>query len=85
MKKSVAEALMKLFDSGYMTADDVDERAVEMMNSFPEDQARYIVEQLRVCPSEVVGSAPLDQRLFFPGIKTVWSAEQGTVPDVAHA
>ncbi|KIH48434.1 hypothetical protein ANCDUO_21498, partial [Ancylostoma duodenale] len=47
MKKSVAEALMKLFDSGYMTADDVDERAVEMMNSFPEDQARYIVEQLR--------------------------------------
>ncbi|ETN77747.1 hnRNP-R, Q splicing factor family [Necator americanus] len=47
MKKSVAESLMKLFDSGYMTADDVDERAVEMMNSFPEDQARYIVEQLR--------------------------------------
>ncbi|KHJ74750.1 hnRNP-R, Q splicing factor family [Oesophagostomum dentatum] len=47
MKKSVAEALMKLFDSGYMTSEDVDERAVEMMNSFPEDQARYIAEQLR--------------------------------------
>ncbi|CAJ0595642.1 unnamed protein product [Cylicocyclus nassatus] len=47
MKKSVAEALMKLFDSGYMTAEDVDERAVEMMNSFPEEQARYIVDQLR--------------------------------------
>ncbi|KJH52393.1 hnRNP-R, Q splicing factor family [Dictyocaulus viviparus] len=47
MKQSVAEAMMKLFDSGFMAAEDVDERAVEMMNSFPEDQARYVVEQLK--------------------------------------
>lgn len=49
MKQSVAESMMKLFESGFMAIEDFDERAVEMMNSFPEDQARYIVDQLRVC------------------------------------
>ncbi|XGW24468.1 hypothetical protein V3C99_006133 [Haemonchus contortus] len=47
MKQSVAESMMKLFESGFMAIEDFDERAVEMMNSFPEDQARYIVDQLR--------------------------------------
>ncbi|VDL74914.1 unnamed protein product [Nippostrongylus brasiliensis] len=47
MKPSVAETLMKLFDSGFMTIEDFDDRAVEMMNSFPEDQGRYIIDQLR--------------------------------------
>lgn len=49
MKQPVADTLMKLFDTGFMSIDDFDERAVEMMNSFPEEQARYIIDQLRVC------------------------------------
>ncbi|CAI4228109.1 unnamed protein product [Auanema sp. JU1783] len=47
MKVGVAEALMKLFDTGCMSIDDVDERAVEMLNSFPEEHGIYICDQLR--------------------------------------
>lgn len=47
MKQSVAEAMMKLFETELMTSEDFDERAVEMLNSFPEDQGRYIIDQLR--------------------------------------
>ncbi|VDM83050.1 unnamed protein product [Strongylus vulgaris] len=83
MKKSVAEALMKLFDSGYMTADDVDERAVEMMNSFPEDQARYIVDQLRVGLAQYLMSLMRNfrDRVRNQGAQSVMAGKLITGPD----
>lgn len=48
VKKGVAETMMKLFESGSMSIDDVDERAVEMLNSLPEDQGKYVMNQLLV-------------------------------------
>lgn len=49
VKAGVAENCMKLFDTGSMSIDDIDERAVEMLNSLPEDQGKYVIDQLRVC------------------------------------
>lgn len=48
LKTSVAEALMKLFDASLLSEEDVDERAVEMLNGFPEEHAVYICTQLQV-------------------------------------
>ncbi|CAD6184809.1 unnamed protein product [Caenorhabditis auriculariae] len=46
MKPKVAVALTKLYESGFMSPEDFDERAIEMLNSFPEDQGKYICDQL---------------------------------------
>lgn len=49
LKASVLEAMKKLFESGHLLIEDVDDRAYEMLNSFPEDQGKYVIDQLRVC------------------------------------
>lgn len=48
LKVGVAESLMKLFETSAMSIDDVDERAIEMLKSFPEEHGKYICDQLRV-------------------------------------
>ena len=52
LKASVLEAMKKLFESGHLLAEDVDDRAYEMLNSFPEDQGKYVIDQLRVRTNE---------------------------------
>lgn len=50
---SVAVALIKLYEQTEMTPEDVDERAIEMLRSFANEQACYIIEELR--KSELFG------------------------------
>ena len=62
LKASVLEAMKKLFESGHLLAEDVDDRAYEMLNSFPEDQGKYVIDQLR--ESELFGVQNKSQYLM---------------------
>uniref|UniRef100_A0A914UVT6 RRM domain-containing protein n=2 Tax=Plectus sambesii TaxID=2011161 RepID=A0A914UVT6_9BILA len=43
----VATELVKLYESGAMVAEDIDERALEMLRSFRPDQAVFVISQVR--------------------------------------
>ncbi|VDK43953.1 unnamed protein product [Anisakis simplex] len=47
VEQKVAEALVNLYETRDMKADELDERAVEMLRGFPIDQELFIVEQIK--------------------------------------
>lgn len=65
LKKSVAILLMGLFEDKFLESNDFDERAVEMLNGFPEDQGRYFLEQIRATVS-------FHQCVFITVLTGVW-------------
>jgi hypothetical protein len=48
LNKAVAANLIRMFDALGLTMEDFDDRAVEMLATFPVEQANYIVRELRV-------------------------------------
>lgn len=48
LNKAVANNLIRMVDALGLTTDEFDERAVEMLATFPIDQANYIIKELRV-------------------------------------
>lgn len=48
LSKPVATKLVQLFEALDLTTDEFDDRAVEMLATFPVEQAKFIIKELRV-------------------------------------
>lgn len=48
LPKLVADSLMKMFEEIGTTTQEFDDRAVEMLATFPAEQGNYIVKELHV-------------------------------------
>lgn len=48
LHKPVADSLMKMFEEIGTTTAEFDDRAVEMLATFPSEQGKYIIKELHV-------------------------------------
>lgn len=48
LNRAVASHLIRMFEALNLTMEEFDDRAVEMLATFPVDQANFVVQELRV-------------------------------------
>lgn len=68
------------FDATDVTAEDFDERALEMLKQFPTNEAVYLVEQLIVC--EPILNSDIEH--IFSADEALRRSEQASISDVCH-
>ena len=76
----IHESVFLSYDAGFLTPEDVDDRAIEMLRSFPVNEAVFLIKEL-----EVFYCDDFSKFAIVSAFATVRCAEQATVSDVGNA